>query len=194
MAVDSTSAGPILPTATPATDPLEGISLQDFFHDWIVGLTGFANTAVIPRWQPEPPNITAGDWCAFGITNIASDAFTANIHHAAGQGSDEVRRTEIISLLISFYGSNADSFASMFRDGMQLPQNHETLSNASMGFVDSGDLITAPSLVKEKWLYRVDLSFRIRRQVVRIYAIDSLLSAQTILTTDQPLRSTTIAN
>ena len=45
-----------------------------------------------------------------------------------------------------------------------------------MGLVETGELAVAPELIKEQWLYRVDVPFSIRRQVVRDYPVENLLS------------------
>ena len=181
MANTSATAGALTPNIAPA--PLEGTALVDFIQNWMVGITGVSGALVRPRWQPEPPNIPdeATTWIAFGITKRDADTFIYEVHNPAGQGYNETRRNEILHFLASFYGPNADSIATQFRDGIQVAQNTEVLNLNNMGLVDSGELVVAPELVKEKWLYRVDLSFSIRRQVVRDYQVQTLQSALGIL-------------
>lgn len=138
---------------------------------------------VRPRWQPEPPNIPSEttDWLAFGITNREADTFAAELHYPTGLGYNEIRRHEVLTILVSVYGPNADNTAHLLREGMQLAQNLEPLSLNNMGLVESGDIRTVPELLKEKWLYRLDLTFRIRRQIVRDYTVENLVSAQATL-------------
>jgi hypothetical protein len=173
----SASGGYLVPATTPA--PLEGNALVDFLQAWVVGVTGLSGANVRPLWQPEPPNIPSEttDWLAFGIVRRTPDDYVAEIHHATGNGYDELRRHEILHLRASFYGPNADNYASILRDGMQVSQNHEVLSANSMGFVESGEPVTVPELLKEKWLYRVDLPFSIKRQIVRQYGVENILTA-----------------
>lgn len=174
----SATGGPLTPTVSPA--PLEGAALDNFLHDWFAGLTGLAGAMVRPRWQAEPAALpqVGTDWMAFGITNRASDVNAAELHVPSGAGYNELRRHEVMTIMVSFYGPNADSTAQVLRDGMQLGQNREVLTLASMGLVESGDVVSAPELIKDKWYYRADMSIRIRRQIVRQYAVETLQSAQ----------------
>jgi hypothetical protein len=104
-----------------------------------------------------------------------------NRHHtpgAAGDGADEMQRHEFVELLCSFYGPDADTYCGLFRDGIQVAQNREVLQLAAMGVVGTGDPLPVPSLVKDQWLYRVDLPLTIKRQIRRNYPILNLLSAE----------------
>lgn len=196
MANDSSTGGYLSPAATPA--PFEGAALSAFLHDFIAGVSGLAPTTVIPRWQPEPPNllnwpgadasgnpVPQPDWCAFGITARVADV-NAFVHHYDGTPPyDELHRHEVVELLCSFYGANAEANAAIFREGVQIDQNREQLQLNSMGLVETGDTITVPSLVKERWLYRVDIQCKIRRQIIRRYPILNLASATGTLNNEQ---------
>lgn len=170
----SATGGYLSPTVSPA--PLEGNALVDFFHDWIAGITGMVVGNIRPRWQPEPPDLPLDgiDWMFFGITNREADVNIAEIHYA---GKDQVRRQEVLTIMASFYGPNADNNAHVLREGMQVAQNREILLLNNMGFVESGDTVSMPEMIKQKWTYRVDLEFRIRRQIVREFAVLDLASA-----------------
>lgn len=172
----SATGGALLPSTTPA--PLEGAALQNFLHDWFVALSGLDNTMVRPRWQAEPVNIpqATDSWLAFGITRYESDTFASEQHFASGSGYNEIRRHEVLNILLSFYGPSADSYAAILRDGMQVAQNREVLTLNAMGLVESGEVVAVPELVKDKWYYRADLTVRIRRQIVRQYAVQNLLT------------------
>lgn len=173
----SATGGLLTPNASPA--PLQDDALDDFMQAWIVGITGLAGNLVRPRWQPEPPNIpsTGTNWAAFGVQRTESDTFVAELHLGSGDGYNEIRRHEILHFLVSFYGPNAHNYASLLREGMQLSQNHDTLSANSMGLVESGDTTTVPELIKQKWTKRVDLPFSVRRQIVRDYQVLTITSA-----------------
>lgn len=175
---NTSSTGGYLAPSTTAT-PLEGNALVDFLQAWVAGITGIAGQYIRPRWQPEPPNIPSEstDWIAFGITKRTPDTFAAELHFGAGDGYNELRRHEVLEMLVSFYGPNADLNASLFRDGIQIDQNREALSAQNMGLVETGEPIAAPELFKEKWLYRVDLPLSIRRQIVRDYTVQNILTA-----------------
>lgn len=149
---------------------LDDDPLFDFFHDYIVGLTGLDNTLVIPRWQPEAPIIPdALNWCGFGITDYDADQWSAEVLQA--DGTYEQHRHEVITLMASFYGNNPGAYARIFRDGMQLAQNHEVLTSNNMGFVEGSKITVLPTLLKEKWLKRADFQFMIRRQVIRGFPV-----------------------
>ena len=163
---------------SPLTTVLEGQPLLDFFQAWLVGITSLPPANVRPRWQREPGNMPpeTADWLAFGIPRRESDVYTAEVHNASGSGYNETRRHEILHFLVSLYGPNADLTAQTLREGMQVMQNLEVLNLASMGLVDSGEIATVPELVKDKWYYRLDLTFRVKRQIVVQYGVESLAS------------------
>lgn len=169
----SNAPGYLLPNPTPA--PLEGQEFDRFIQQWVVGITGLEGKYVRQRWQPEPPNIPAAGvaWCAIGINTRRADTFA----YAWLQPDDSwlVQRHERMDLLASFYdlGTNgmADEYAAKLRDGLSVPQNLEPLFAAGMGLVATGDIATVPSLLKERWLYRADLSIEIARCVERVYPV-----------------------
>jgi hypothetical protein len=155
---------------------LDDDALFDFFHDYIVGITGLANESVLPRWQLEPPNIPTGNnWCAFGITGYETDTFVAEVQKSSTV--NEIHRHEMINLLISFYGDNPIYYARVFRDGIQVSQNMEMLNTENMSLISSGDIIMLPTLLKERWLKRVDMPFTVRRQVVRGFPVLSVIGS-----------------
>lgn len=188
---DSSTGGYLAPTAG-APAPLEGLALLQFLQGWMVGIIGIDPTLVRPRWQPEPPNIPqlGTAWVAFGVTSRPSDEYPYSdwdpIH-------DEYRlqRHEELIILASFYDTGstgaADNLAALFRDGAAIQQNREPLVLAGMNLVRVGALVAVPSLLKQQWLYRVDLELALRRQIDRIYPVLPLLSADGALYTDTGL-------
>ncbi len=186
---DSSTGGPLAPSAA-ETAPLTGQGLNRFLQQWIVGLTGLEGSFVRPRAQAQSPDIpTSGEaWCSFGISRRRGDAFPFIGHVGDGDGYDQLIRNEQIELLISFYdlGTNgqADTLAELMRDGAVIAQNRAYLQtqNFDLGFV--GDLLTVPSLLKSRWLYRVDLSIEVRRQVSRQYPVLNIESIDGTLVSD----------
>ena len=63
----------------------------------------------------------------------------------------------------------------------------EPLYLQRFAFVVSGDLLPVPSLLKQRWLYRVDLPLTIRRQIIRTYAVENLLGLTGEVVTDSGL-------
>lgn len=189
MANDSSTGGILQPL--PDTPPLEGQALLDFIQQYFSAVGGMAGNLMLQRWQPEPPNIPAGAncWASLGIAGRTADTYPAVVHNP--DGSDTMQRHEIMDILVSFYdlgsGAAADGFAALLRDGLLVAQNNEVLFLASMGLVAVGDLIAVPSLVKERWLYRVDLSVQIRRLIERTYGVLNIESLVGELETDTGL-------
>jgi hypothetical protein len=181
MSNTSATGGPLTPTPTPA--PLEGQALQNFLHDYFAGITALPGNMVRPRWQPEPANMPSAtdNWLAFGITNRKSDTFAAELHVGTGDGYNEIRRHEVLNIALSFYGPDAENFLHLLREGVQVAQNREALTLNNMGLVDTGDATALPELVKDKWYYRIEMEIRIRRQIVRNYAVQNLLDGQVSL-------------
>jgi|WetSurMetagenome_2_1015567.scaffolds.fasta_scaffold00191_4 hypothetical protein len=182
---DSSTGGYLSPAASPA--PLQGDGLNTFIQPIIVALTGLPGPMVRPAFQSEPPDIPDGGqaWAAFRYTSRKSDTFPY-VGHASG--SDTLRRHEEIDILVSFYdlgtGGLVDQYAALLRDGLSIGQNLETLNRAGMGFVGCGDLTAVPVIVKQRWLYRVDLPFTVRREIVRVYPVLDVLTAHATVATD----------
>lgn len=177
----SATGGYLLPYNVPA--PLEGQDLFRFLQQIFVGITGMPGTAFFPRWQfPDVVNLPTTVWAAFGIVKRSNPKFSYQ-RHVPQSGSDpehdEFQTHETLEILVSFYSPDgtADYYAALLRDGLYIPQNLAILNTQNASLVDTGDLRTVPSLVKERWLYRVDLPVRIRRQIVRWYAIQDLVAA-----------------
>jgi hypothetical protein len=196
----SSSGGYLLPAGTPA--PLEGRDLLRFFQQIIVGITGLDGKLVRPYWQAEPPDIPdeGTAWAAFKITRRPSDEFpfVGRLPYVAvDDGSDHLQRHEALDIFVTFYdigstglndsGGLADSYASLLRDGLAVAQNREPLFLVGMGLTKIGDLVTAPVLFKVRWQNRVDFEFTIRRQIDRVYPVQTIVSANGLLYTDTGL-------
>jgi len=163
---------------------MEGQTLNRFLNEVMVGLTGLPGKMVRPRWQPEPANVPGlnENWLAFGVMRKIPDTYAVELHYCdnelipPGRGYDELQRHETFEILLSFYGPDADSNVEIFRDGLQIAQNREVFQNNAMGLVETGEALTIPALVKERWYYRVDITMIMRRQIRRIYPVFNLLS------------------
>lgn len=178
MSNDSTTSGYLTPVDTPA--PPEDVALENFLHDWLQAVSGFADpTAVRPRWQPEPPIQPdfGTDWLAFGVTESVTDFDAWEGHDPTGLGTDNVMLTEELTIALSYYGPNAMSNALAFRINVKVGQNRDVLTAAGMGYISATDATNAPTLTKSLWVRRVDLELRLRRNVTRAFQVRSLLSA-----------------
>lgn len=183
MLPDSSTGGYVTPAQTPA--PLEDENLENFFQAIFVGITGLNGQVVFPRWQESPPNLPeyGTDWAALGITSRIADTYAAFVHDGAGEGTDQMQRHETINLLCSAYGPNSGRTMGSFRDGLQVAQNRDALIAGGMGQVDTGDLVSAPEMFKDRWLRRIDMRWTVRRAIWRTYPILNLLSAQGFIKT-----------
>ena len=187
----STTPGVLLPVVP--SPPLQNQGLNRFIQQWLVSLIGIDPTLMRPAWQPEPSNIPAAAvaWGAFRISKTSSDTFPAFVHDGTNNGRDQLQRHELLDVLVSMYdlGTNgqADFYAAMLRDGMAVAQNREVLTTAGMNLLAVGDLTTVPSLLKQRWLYRVDLSLQLARIVTRTYDVLNVESLDGDLLTDAGL-------
>lgn len=189
MVNTSSTGGYLSPTST--TLPLEGDALQDFIHDVVVGITGLDPKLVRPRWLSEPANIPDAGvaWCAVGVLTRPSDTFPyqKSVNDDGNVGSVELQRHERLNIIASFYdlgsGGKADGLAALLRDGFSVSQNREQLQLNGWAFVSCEEPTPVPSLLKERWLYRCDLPFQLRRAIVRTYPIENLLSAEGVIET-----------
>jgi hypothetical protein len=182
---DSSTGGYLRPDpAGPA--PLEGQGLNDFIQAWIVGITGLDGTLVLPAFQGEPPNLPLAStaWAAFNITSYPTDDFPEIVHDPdanGGLGQDTYYGNEQADVLVSFYdiGTNgaAASNAKLLRAGAAISQNLEPLQLAGFSLLRIGTPQPAPTLVKQRWQYRVDLPITLARRTVRAYLVRNVLSA-----------------
>jgi hypothetical protein len=194
MPNDSSTGGFVQPTSTA---PIEAQALGRLLQQMVVGVTGLAGNLVRRRWYPEPPVIPAAAvaWASIGIRNVRADWNAYVAHDPTGNGADVLQRHEEFDLDCSFFdlgeGGQADNLADLLRDGLSIPQNIETLRAAEISVVGVGDLMSVPSLLNERWLYRVDVAVQMRRRIVRSYPILNLLSAPGTVVYDPPIVTTT---
>lgn len=184
MANDSSAGGYLTPATSPA--PLEGQALNRFLQQVWVGITGLDGMLIRPRWQAEPPAIPpfGTDWMAFGITRRKGDTFTSTIHDPTGNGNDSVYRQEMLDILCTFYGPDADNYASLLREGLFVAQNREVLQLNNFGLVEVGEAVAVPEIIKDRWTYRVDMRVTLRRSILRTYPVLNILSAEGTVDTD----------
>lgn len=174
MSNTSATGGYLLPTneALPG-----GLSLEDFLHGVIVGLTAYDKKLVRPRFQVEPgkqPPQPTDNWISFSIIEDTSDA---NAFTSGGENESKLQRHVELQLFCSFYGSNGFANAGAFRDGFQITQNREELFKAKMGFKESSRISFVPELINNRWFDRSDVTITLRREINRTYEILSLQSA-----------------
>lgn len=175
MSNTSATGGYLLPTAT---QPIPGgLTLAQFLQTVLVGISGLDGKLVRPSWQiapPKNPDLSV-NWLAFGDLLHSPDA-----NAYVGVDADDatiMQRHEGIEIPCSFYGPEAMEYAALVRDGFQLSQNTEALRAAKMGFVEVNQARRMPDLVNERWINKVVMSVFLRREIIRVYPILPILSA-----------------
>lgn len=165
--------------------PAAGVPLWVYLQQFVVNVSGLPGELVRPRWQQVPGNLpdVNTDWVAFGVTRRTSEAFPAILLGETADGNDYFYTNELVELMASFYGPNAEFYADQARDGMKIPQNQEYLLTGGWGWVGAEEITTLPSLINQRWYYRVDLPFRLRRQIARVYPVLPLVEADVRLNT-----------
>lgn len=189
----SATGGYLSPNAAPA--PAQGQALLRVLQPWIAALTGLDGTLVRPSWQGEPPPMPPANpawnpasqlpasncWCAVSVPRRTGDAYPATVHDDAN-GVDHLYRNEMLEALASFYDVGydglADEMADRFRDGAAISQNREALNLLGYFLVEvPTEALVVPVLKSERWVYRVDVPFRVRRTNARDYPVLSLAKA-----------------
>ena len=158
-------------------------ALADIIGDTVAGITGLdRDTAVRPRWVPTPAAQPARpiNWCAVGVTTTTSEPFTTSVHDGFGNNSDgtstEYRDVQM-TVLASFYGPAASSYAAILRDGFAVQQNRAAMLAMGLAFVRPERLTNASGLVNTENLNRYDFEFTIRRRDARTYAVPNIRTA-----------------
>jgi len=170
----------ILPDAAPA--PLEGADWNSFVQPIITGITGLDGQFVRPSFQIEPPDLAAEQivLCVFRYETRRTDNFPYMAQSMDGL-TTALQRHEEADVLTSFYDQgtqgNASRYCEVLREGLAIPQNTDVLRAIGAGLVLVGDMITVPIIVKNRWLYRVDMRFTVRRQIDRSYTAPAIIAA-----------------
>jgi hypothetical protein len=183
----SATGGYVRPTTAP---PPDDALFSRQINELVVGITGLPGSLVRPRWATDPlPTPGVGtDWVAVGVVDV-DEPGTPLIQHVgrafdeegveiAYDGRDDLVTHEHIRILASFYGPNANRNAGLFRRGLQVPQNQEILFLNKMGVMDIQPRRHVPEPVNDQWYNRVDVEFRIAREVDESYPILNILTAQ----------------
>lgn len=179
VVVDSSTGGYLVPEGAP---PLYDLDLDLVFQALVVGVTGLQGSLVRPRTQPKTPPRPEIDvtWCAVGVESIEPENSASGYYDATadgGQGAQIQTLHERLAVRASFYGPGGQFQAMQFRHGILVEQNREALRLAGMGYVRSGEVRSAPTLVNNLPQRKYDVTLEVNRAVVREYPIRPLLAA-----------------
>lgn len=152
--------------------PESGDELDKIFQWLVKNITGLKGDYVRPRWQPKPPKQLPSnvDWCSLGVTNIASD-------YSLNMRDDELNSYETLDVLLTFYGPNSMRYASIFRDGIQVPQNNEVIRKHGIVYHSFSNIRPFPEFVNGMWIKRYDLTVQFKRKTSRKYQVKEISNA-----------------
>lgn len=149
----------------------------------VAGLTGIPLALVRKSWDAEPleqPPLNA-DWASVGLLSVDSEG-TPQIerkpHTNGGLGSSTVRQWQTLSLVVSFFGSNARENADAFAMGLALSQNTTELKRFGLSLRTLTPTAEhAPEWFSGRLLDRWDVRLTLARQTKREYGVRNLASA-----------------
>jgi hypothetical protein len=193
MPNDSSTGGYLVPSSN---NDLNDQALDTFLQAIVVGIVGLPGPMVRPRWQAEPPTPPSDptvNWAAIGPGSRKRDKYSAAVHIPTGNGSVKIIRNREMDVLCSFYGANAEGNAELLAMGLEVPQNREAMTLQGFNLISgAGDSIPAPSLFKQIWYRKFDISFRLRQQQQYTYPVLNLLGAVGTLTAEEGSNNTTV--
>ena len=180
---------------TPASVPINDRPLEDIFGDAIAGITGLnRNTHVRPYLQPTPPNFPDQEtnWVAFKVSPVDQDTFAfVRPTSSLEGGTGTVERDEYLDVLMSFYGANSNQYMSRWREGLSIDQNRWALQEEGIKLIGMGQPINVPSLLKDRYVRRLDITMQFARRVALVYDVRTIASAAGELITE-PLPPVTL--
>jgi hypothetical protein len=182
-APSSAVGGLLVPTVN---EFLEDQAFDDYVQAYIVGVTGLAGALVRPQLQPDPPDLPpfSTNWASYLVSSADADQYGYSAHSGNSTGQDTFQEHETVEIKTQFYGPHARSYAKQLRGSLKVPQSQEYWRAQNAGLLDTGQVITVPTLLKERWFYRADFMFRLRRQILRTYPILNVVSANGTVTID----------
>lgn len=128
--------------------------------------------------MPKQPDINV-NWISFGIDVSVPDANAYTNYNS--DGSFGSQRHETLEIGTDCYGPDALYISGLIRDGFQIKTNLDALQVAKMGFVETGPARQIPDLVNERFVGRVNMSIILRREVLRVYPVPTIISANGVI-------------
>lgn len=180
----SATGGFLAPEASPVV--LGDVALQDVLQATLVGVTGLAGGLVRPGWQPNPPARPAigVNWVGFSVLSSLPDGDVDLEQIAAPTIADpnataqRMKRGETLEIIVSCYGPNCSGIVGVISDGLWIEQNRAALVAAGLNLVGVGSPVHAPEPENDRWHDRWDVTFQLRREIVRVYPVLHLVRAQ----------------
>lgn len=174
-AIDSTSAGAMIPLSDNPPDPEEIIRL------YVAEVTGISKQLVRKRWYPKPLERPALDvnWCAVGLLGHETEGTPLSIHSdqdiVSANGTTTLTASQKLDFVCSFYGANARFYADRLRLGLGVGQSNEYLKSQGLTLLYvNAEVVRIPELFGAVWCDRFDVNFRIGRAVTETFGIRSI--------------------
>jgi hypothetical protein len=181
IAADSSQQGYL--QGSPAS--LYGDPLEDLFGRVIQGITGLPGNLVRPKYQVNPGTIPEFDvdWASF---SVYVEPVLWNAYKTLEDDlTYTVEGTEVLRVLVSFFGPGYQNLERTWRDGIQLGQNRDELANAKIAFIEFADPVITPLLLKERWVKHIDVRGTFHRWARRDYKVRSLVYADGVIHGDK---------
>lgn len=165
--------------------PLDDDALDAVFQTLVANVTGLPGDLVRPRWQPTVPKQPEPgvNWCALGIPEVTQDDGPWLVYDEA-RNQETYWDHETLSVLVTFYGPNAQSFARLLRAGLNVPQNTEELRPYAIRYISCGQIRAMNELQNQQWVRRQDIALQFRRKVIMTYGVQNILISEIILQDD----------
>lgn len=151
-------------------------TFEQFLQQVFVGVSGLSGDLVRPRWQAKPPKQPDGDVNWFSIGLVEDDSDTNAYVGIDDDGNTQLMRMEDLPVECMFYGPNSLDVGKVVRDGFQIKQNLEVLQASNMNFVSTSRMVRTPDFVNEVWIDRWAMTVYMRREILRVYPILTLVS------------------
>jgi len=185
-------SGYVLASGSP---PPNDDALAGILQAMIAGVTGLAGNLIRPRWQPQPPtqpSVTT-TWCAIGITGYTP--YDYPIWTQDDDTSGSLHRYERVDALATFYGPQSAWYAALLRDGIYIPQNHETLSAQGLKLRSVDETTHLGELINSQYVSRSDIPMSFVRFIDRTYdSIPAIAQVSVSFITDTGLHCTITAS
>lgn len=191
---DSTEEGILQPRDDPFPyAPAESTTLENWLQHWVAAVTYIDSERARPRWQQVPPNIPDFNavecWLSLGITKRRPLNMYSWVEFRNGSDPHSLMsRHEEIEVLVTFWGREADTYATNFHSGLMVWQNTHLLRLVGMAFADVGESLHVPELIKEQWLQRIDKTIILRRSIMRNYPVFNLTAFEGWVNAGYPSR------
>lgn len=186
----SATGGPLSPAAPL---PIDDNALDAVFQQLVLDVTGLTGDLVRPRWQSSVPKQPEPgvNWCAIGVPQVDQDDGPWLVYDSASN-TEIYWDHETLSVLATFYGPNAQSYARVLRAGLNVPQNTEELLPYAIRYISCGPIRAVNELQNQQWVRRQDIALLFRRKVVMTYAVENILIADIHLQDDTIVNDTII--